>query len=882
MADTIFSEAFNDQDALEFLDKIEKQIGQIGKEADAMGKEMSDAFKQADADAASLSDTLGAAADQEAKIRSKQAQDIERVTRANQSWYQSIKQTIGGQQVAGKSISEWGQQAQAFASRVNLGGKAIEGMSAAGRVLTGVLKATGIGILIGLVGSAIAYFTRFQSGIDKVSQVTAALSATINVIIDRFLLLASAIGKVFSGDFAGAANDVTQAVTGIGDAIVNAATAAYDLEKRIQTLRDVTITQSVEAARARVELEKYKQVMDDGTLSVSARVKATQQAAEIEKRLAGQALDRALEAQQIAQGKFALDKESLAAKEEAAAAEIALQEAVIENNAVTAESEQKLRELRKEANDKRLKQLDEEHKALEKIAKDLAALRVEVTPEGLDKELAATNKRFDDLQKTTKAGIDKLNEIDTRRGLSDEEQAQLDELNQIKIQLEERRMDALLDALIEQNERETKLQEEQLAKQRALKEKDFKAALDSTKAISELKKQEIDLTEEQFKGFIALLESQGADEKLVKEKQFEFDQIIKEKRIRNEIELQEALLALTDAGDTTRIQAIRNNIALLKAQLDTALVPDKKDGKDKGFDIWSLLGVDDKEGKQRWEDSVKAIVDGLDQILEARIREKEAATQAAEERVKLAEQALEEEQKIAKDGHANNVDALKLELAESKKARDQALKEEQKAKRAQLLLDSATQLSSLITAAANILKGFSTIPILGQVLAVAAVASMFGAFALAKSQAAKAIQVPKLRKGAKIVGRSHESGGELRELEHGEQVVGAAESMGQDVFFDRMRKGYYRGVDIAALAERKTDDARPLAEASPRIHRIEERRANANEAAHFKQLAKTYEVVGDKITAAIKERPDIYPWKDGYKAKITRGSVTETKTVLPE
>ena len=95
------------------------------------------------------------------------------------------------------------------------------------------------------------------------------------------------------------------------------------------------------------------------------------------------------------------------------------------------------------------------------------------------------------------------------------------------------------------------------------------------------------------------------------------------------------------------------------------------------------------------------------------------------------------------------------------------------ASRAQLALDSAMQLSSLVTSASNIIKGFSTIPFVGTALGIAAVAAMFAAFATVK---ARAFSATKLKHGGQgkvdgnsiIMGASHDGGGVGIEAEGGE------------------------------------------------------------------------------------------------------------------
>lgn len=481
--------------------------------------------------------------------------------------------------------------------------------------------------------------------------------------------------------------------------------------------------------------------------------------------------------------------------------------------------------------------------------------------DGVAKQIAAENYRYSELIKQLKKF-----HLDTT-----EAEAQ-HQTNLLNIQLDE------IERLAEKQRQLEELREAQDDYNRA-------QLADKSKQVErerDLSDQEIDIAEEQFKGFIELLKANGTDKKLIAEKQFEFDKLVEQKRLENELRAQQALLALTDAGDTNRIAALNNSIALIKAKIDTlANTAQEGDGTGKKG-IWALLGVEDETGQDRFKKAVSTILDSLNQLAEARVREARAAVEAAEEKVRAAESALNEEKKIAEDGHANNVSIRQLELTDAKKARDQALKEESKAKRAQILLDSVGQVSSLVSASADIFKSFAKIPIVGVPLAIAAIGLMFGTFAKVKADALKAASVPKLRKGAKIEGRTHEEGGELRELERGEQVVGAAESRGNDRFFEDMRRGKYKGVDLhEALGNARSDSYSPLAASSSRTSRMLAQIEAANEHTRHMVITKTIEAVGEKVAAAINRKPDIYPWKDGYKVVEQSGIVKTIKNVQP-
>ena len=301
-----------------------------------------------------------------------------------------------------------------------------------------------------------------------------------------------------------------------------------------------------------------------------------------------------------------------------------------------------------------------------------------------------------------------------------------------------------------------------------------------------------------------------------------------------------------------------------------------------------ILGISE-ESLGGLKDAAGEIISALSSIADARVKEAEAATQAAERKVQAAEDALQREQELAAQGLANDSDLRKKQLEEAKKQREAALKEEAKARRSQILLDSIGQLSSLATASANIFKALSPIPFAGIPLAIATIGLMFGAFAKAKADALKAASVPKFRKGTKLEGRSHEAGGLAISDEHGnivgeaegdEWLIGTKPSREHDQFLKRLNQGEFEGVNLDRVF--RPSASNPITEAAPRIARIEQQRREMEQGQHMAALAAAYERTAERIVGAIEAKPDILPWKQGYKERRRKGNITTTKIVQPE
>lgn len=891
MADEIFSAQFDDSKIIESLTRIEKQLTDTGEAGSEAGKAVAATFEEAQKQIGGFERAVSEAS----KATAQQAKATEQAQKANQNWFSSIKQTIAGQQIGGKTLGEWGQQAKEFSQKIQEGAKSIGGMTAAQRIFNGVLKASGIGLLIGIVGTLIIYFTKFQAGIDKVSQVTAAMGAVLNTVLTRAVALGGAVVKLFSGDLSGAASDAKAAISGIGSAIIDAASAAYNLEKRIQALRDTTITTSVELARQRAELESLKVIVDDDTVAIGRRIQVQKQAAALETEIARTRFDQALEAQQIAQEQFALSKKNADDRQAFAEKEIALSEAKQDLDAAILNGEKDARELRREAADEqrkaseaRKKQLEEERKALEALAKDLQKLRLAALGEGLDADLFQVNQKFDELAQIARAGVDKLNEIEAKRGLSPGEQEQRKEFQALAVQIEEQRLGALLDVITEFNEKEIAISEEQQKRKEALAQKDLERAIKSAEAEKKLRDEQINLTEQQNQKFLLELEAKGTDEKKVKEAQAGLDLFIQAARLQNELEFQQNLLALTDKGNTEQIAQIEATIATIQAKIANLQIPA---AKKKGKGIFGLLGIDDENAQQAIKDATAQLIDAINQVSQARIDAAAKEVAALDEKISKQEEAVNREAEIAKEGLANDLQLEKDKLAELKKQRDAAAKEEAKARRAQIILDSVQQLSSLITASANIFKSLSSLPFgLGVPIAIGIIGAMFGAFVAAKARALKAAEAPKLRKGMRLEGRTHEQGGTpltdegvvFAEAERGEWLIGTGPSKEHDPFLQRLNRGEFKGVDLNAMLPPKGQYRNPASEAAIRIRDIESRKADLSQDQHWKALKAAYMEGSGEIVRAIKEQPEVLPLLGGYKRIVKRGNITETETVIPK
>lgn len=246
-------------------------------------------------------------------------------------------------------------------------------------------------------------------------------------------------------------------------------------------------------------------------------------------------------------------------------------------------------------------------------------------------------------------------------------------------------------------------------------------------------------------------------------------------RLEAEKDRLQKLLALAKAGGKKlteeEIKAIQANIDAVNAEL-------KKN--EKAGDIYDLLGLNmPDEKKQMINDSIEYAISCVQQLTEAWVAEAEKKRQLADQEVEEAKNVLDKEIEARNNGYANDVETARKELEMKKKNQKKAMQEEDKARRAQEAVNTAMQVSSLITATANIWMAYSKFPFIGPGLAIAATALMWGAFAASKIKAAS-------------LAGSGDSGSEAYGEGTVELLEGGSHQSGNDIDLGRKKDGTRR------------------------------------------------------------------------------------------
>lgn len=182
-----------------------------------------------------------------------------------------------------------------------------------------------------------------------------------------------------------------------------------------------------------------------------------------------------------------------------------------------------------------------------------------------------------------------------------------------------------------------------------------------------------------------------------------------------------------------------------------------------GF-LLSYMGFDD-DGIKAWNGACSQIVSNLQEIAQAEVDVAQAAVDAAEKRVEAAQSAYDAEVEGRNNGYANQVATKKKELQQEKKNQQEKQKLLEQAQKRQEAINTVVQASSLITASANIWSAMSGVPIIGPALALAAIATMWTSFAVAKVKAKQATAAANQEYGEGglefLEGGSHASGNDI-------------------------------------------------------------------------------------------------------------------------
>lgn len=162
--------------------------------------------------------------------------------------------------------------------------KTTTGLTRVVKLLGTTMLGLGIGLLLVALASLVSWFTKTQKGVEAANKIMGALGATVNVLIDRASKLGSALVNLFTGNFKQAGKDAKAIFSGIGKEIEEETKQAWKLAEVLNEIDKKEVMLSMSRAANRAEIERLKKAADDQTLSTQERIKAAENAYELEKK----------------------------------------------------------------------------------------------------------------------------------------------------------------------------------------------------------------------------------------------------------------------------------------------------------------------------------------------------------------------------------------------------------------------------------------------------------------------------------------------------------------------------------------------------------------------------------------------------------------------
>lgn len=149
---------------------------------------------------------------------------------------------------------------------------ATSGASKALNIFKIALISTGIGAIVVLLGLLFASFSKFTPVVDKVEQAMAGVSAVFNVVKNTIVALVTGT------------KSLSEAFSGLGGSMKDAANDAMALKKAQQDLEDAMQQQEVQTAKTRAEINRLNIQAKDRTKSEEERLALLNKASQLEEK----------------------------------------------------------------------------------------------------------------------------------------------------------------------------------------------------------------------------------------------------------------------------------------------------------------------------------------------------------------------------------------------------------------------------------------------------------------------------------------------------------------------------------------------------------------------------------------------------------------------
>jgi hypothetical protein len=262
-------------------------------------------------------------------------------------------------------------------------------------------------------------------------------------------------------------------------------------------------------------------------------------------------------------------------------------------------------------------------------------------------------------------------------------------------------------------------------------------------------------------------------------------------------------------------------------------------------------------------DALTTSMEYMQDWMDKRIEMAQVAVDAAQKETDSAKSALDAEMEARANGYANNVELARKEYAAKLKLQKDAVAEQKRLQKIQAAVDTAQQISSLVTATASLWAAYAGIPGAGPALAIAATALMWGSFLAAKIQAVQLANA-KTTYGEGMTeyvnyGGSHASGNDVdfgRDKNGRQRTVERGEVIGVINKKNVSKYGVNKVMDIVASInngtfDKKYSDAEKVASTIDIINAFSGSSGRANTISTANELTKIFNNSSSVLTDAL-------------------------------
>jgi uncharacterized membrane protein YdfJ with MMPL/SSD domain len=255
-----------EQASVQTLESMRAKLANLNKELERIPVGTK-AFEEQQKKAKALRDEINAVDQASGKWQGNVGNYKNAIIDAFQQMGINVKAITGNVEKFGSVIQTAGNAASVSSAKVGL-------MSTALKYLRIALISTGIGAIVALLGTLIAYFTTTQKGIDTINKALKPLTTSLQRMLGIVQDVGGALAKILSGDFKQGFKDLGVAVSGVGDKLEQAWKDGERLYQISLQIRQVSLTIAASEGRFNRVIAEQLGILQDVNKSNEERRKA--------------------------------------------------------------------------------------------------------------------------------------------------------------------------------------------------------------------------------------------------------------------------------------------------------------------------------------------------------------------------------------------------------------------------------------------------------------------------------------------------------------------------------------------------------------------------------------------------------------------------------